>query len=217
MSKKQTQPMRYLTVSRVALELVCSMGAEENALFNRQLFSAFQQLEHEQKPEYKDTDNPILNIALREAFSELHRGYEIYDKRRSARQQKDQGPITDASLIGNDVSPTDHRPTAEEEVDADMDGKMDIGNKCGTEVESAPPYPTTAAVITVDQRAEIEAKLKELGIIADATFWNTAFAHGFDATNGAIQRAQYTGILSLSYLTSTIRQIAESGVRKDHV
>ena len=84
--------VRYLTISRVAIELVEKLSDQENAQFNRIIFSCFQQLEDGQKITYPETDSPILNVALREATAELETGYKNYVQKINARKKTSADP-----------------------------------------------------------------------------------------------------------------------------
>lgn len=107
--------VRYLTISRVAVELMTSLSDRENAEFIRILFSCFQQLENGQKPDYTETESPLLNFALREAVSELETGYRNYSQRVNARKKASSDTETTVNHRSTaDQSPIDHRTTIEE-------------------------------------------------------------------------------------------------------
>ena len=97
--------VRYLTISRVSLELVEKLSDQENALFNRIIFSCFQQLEDGQELSYQETDSPILNVALREAARELETGYRNYIQKINARK-KGSDPESESAI--------DQRSTADQ-------------------------------------------------------------------------------------------------------
>lgn len=83
MKKQKQARVRYLTISRIAFEIVSKLSDADNAQFNRILYSCFEQLEQGKQPEYEDTESPLLNIALGEALSELQYGYITYTRRQN--------------------------------------------------------------------------------------------------------------------------------------
>lgn len=181
--------VRYITLSRVAIELVSSLPDAENALFNKILFSLFKQLENGQKPDIPETENPILNIALREAAEELETGYKTYVQRINARKKE-----TDNQRSITDQSPINQRPTIEknreEKKREEKEQIYDTVNPKG---------------IDQSQRAEIEQRLKAVGIeTVDNGFWNTCFVHGYDAVDAAISKAESTGDGNLKWITGMI-------------
>ena len=135
--------VRYLTISRVALELVCSLSDKQNGEFNRILFSNFQKLEAGEELESAKTDDKILDIAIREALTELRSGYATYMQRVSARKKAvddqsaedqrktDAESVIDRQLIG-DPSLTDRRTIKEKkrkEIDKEQTGRGGDGGE----------------------------------------------------------------------------------------
>lgn len=102
--------VRYLTISRIAFEMVTALSAEDNIRFNRILFSCFRQLESGEAVNYEETENAILNIALREAVSELETGFVTYMKRASG-GKKDEAK--------NDQRSTNGQPMVEQSTTKD--------------------------------------------------------------------------------------------------
>ena len=175
--------VRYLTISRLALELVSAMSDSENALFNRLIFTCFTQLENGQKPDIPATENAVLNIAIREAVQELDSGYRTYCQRVNARK-KDQRSITDKS-------PIDQRSTIDRKDRRDENREI---------------YGTiNSAGIDDSQRTDIEHRLNDLGIEkADSGFWNTCFLHGYEAVDGALSKAESVGNGNIKFITGLI-------------
>ena len=124
--------VRYLTISRVSLELVEKLSDQDNAQFNRIIFSCFQQLENGQDLTYQETESPILNVALREAAAELETGYRNYIQKINARKKP--SPESESAIDQRSISdqpPTDNRreekrreKKKEEEMYQEEDTKM---------------------------------------------------------------------------------------------
>ena len=70
--------VRYLRISRLSLEIVNGLTAQEKAAFLDQCLTWFLQLEQEEEIELVDTENPLLKLALREEISELQEGFNKY-------------------------------------------------------------------------------------------------------------------------------------------
>ena len=103
--------VRYLTVSRMAVEVVSKLSPEEKALFLDILYSAFKQIENGEPVTVPEVDG-VLSVILDEAITELQSGFETYMKRVNARNKADQESekesMTDQRPI-NDTSMTDNR------------------------------------------------------------------------------------------------------------
>lgn len=96
--------VRYLRISRLSLEIVNGLTAQEKASFLDQCLIWFLQLEQGEEIELIDTDNPILKLALREEIAELQNGFITYMDNANKRKRKEksgmyQGSIPDQSLI----------------------------------------------------------------------------------------------------------------------
>lgn len=158
--------VRYLTISRVAIELACSLKDADNKMFNQILFSCFQQLEDGQIPEYADTDNPVLNIALREAVAELETGYKNYLQRVNARKKPIADEETESAIDRRstaDQSAIDRQSTIEENRKEDKKTEESIG-KGSQEGET---HEATPLLLHMARKAgimsEVEQALKEYG------------------------------------------------------
>jgi len=120
--------VRYLTISRIAFELVTALSAEDNIRFNRILFSCFRQLESGETISYEETENAILNIALREAVAELETGFVTYMKRASG-GKKDGATDDQRSTIGQpevNQSPTKDKKDKNNLNRSEQNGKKQI-------------------------------------------------------------------------------------------
>lgn len=185
--------VRYLTISRVSMELVTKLSPEENALFNRALFSCFHQLENGEEPEIMETESDILNFCLAEAVDELVSGYRTYIKRINAAKgdkgkqddsETGQRFITDKSVM--DQSSTEEGFDRPKGFDRNIDTFKPAGLEEG-------------------QKEEIIGRLKALGIEkADSGFWNTCFVYGYDCVDTALSRAETLGNSNLKYITGLI-------------
>lgn len=181
--------VRYLTISRVAIELVSSLSPEENKLFNTILFSCLKQLENGQEPEVQKTESPVMDFVLREAVQELESGYKTYLQRITAAKKK-KGSENHRSI--SDISPINQRSTIEEKREDEKREEKNYGS------------PTFQG-ISEAQRAEIETRLQNMGIEhADTGFWNTCFVHGFDSVDAALSKAESVGNANLKFITSMI-------------
>lgn len=117
--------VRYLTISRIAFELVTALSAEENLRFNRILFACFRQLESGSAISYEETENPILNIALREAVSELETGFYVYKKRASGGKAGAEGN----QCLTNGIPEDNQRPTKDKNDKNDLNRPDKRGKK----------------------------------------------------------------------------------------
>lgn len=185
--------VRYLTISRLAIELVSSLSDADNAAFNKIVFSCFQQLEKGQQIRIQETDNPILQVAIREAVQELENGYRNYEQRINARK-KSSNMETENQRSITDESPINQRLTIEK-------NRREKENK-----EEIYDTPNSRNGIGEAQRAEIERRLNLLGIEKiDSGFWNTCFHYGFDAVDAALSKAETIGDGNLKWITGMIK------------
>ncbi len=142
--------VRYLTISRIAFELITAMTAEDNMRFNKTLFSCFRQLENGEAIQYEETDNAIMNIALREAVSELENGFVTY-KRRASGGKKDEGAKED-QRAGIGTPMVDHSTTEEKK---DL---LDISERIGKRKAFLPPAVEEVAAYCQERGNGISAE-----------------------------------------------------------
>ena len=187
--------VRYLTISRVSLELVEKLSDQENAQFNKIIFSCFQQLENGQELTYQETDSPILNVALREAATELETGYRNYLQKVNARKKApaDQAESAIDQRSISDQPPIDNRreERREEEKRNDQRGTEGEGMQGGR------PF-------TEIEQAQLNADLTYIGIMPDSDFWKLAKQAGFLITHQAIKKAQSENSRSEKYVKKLI-------------
>ena len=174
--------VRYLTISRVSLEIVEKLSPEENAQFNRIIFSCFQQLESGQDLTYQETDSPFLNMALREAAAELETGYRNYIQKINARKKApaDQADPDDQSAIDQrstaDQPPIDNRREEKREEEKRSEESVSEGMQGGR------PFSEV-------EQAQLNIDLRSAGISPDPSFWSLAQQAGYLITHQAIRKA----------------------------
>ena len=192
--RKQSR-VRYLTVARVAIEIVSNLTDSENAQFNRILFSCFKQLENGQPPEYEATDSPLLNVALKEAIGELQEGYETYMKRVTAAQKKPDEPETSQRPI-NDTSETDQRPTIRKREKEEREKESERLTSEG--MQGGRPFNEL-------EQTQLNAALKNAYIYPDPQFWSFAEKAGYRITLEAIRKAAEIRTHEISYVVKLMR------------
>ena len=201
--KKQSR-VRYLTVARVAIEIVSNLTDTENAQFNRILFSCFKQLENGQPPEYELTDSPLLNVALKEAIGELQEGYETYMKRVTAAQRKADESETDQRSI-NDTSETDQRPTIRKK-EIEKEYKESESERLTSEgMQGGRPFNEL-------EQAQLNAALNNAYISPDPQFWSFAKKAGYRITLDAIRKAAEIRTHEISYVVKLMRDAMQGGI-----
>ena len=205
---KKAARVRYLTFSRVALEIVTKLSDEENGSFNRILFSCFQQLEQGLQPEYEPTNNPLLNVALQEAVDELQEGYKNYMQRVTARKDaENQRQTADTSPIDRrytaDASPINHRSTIEEKREEEKKeeekrGKVEGDARGGTN-------------FTPIEQEQLNLDVRSSGIQVDPQFWSLARKAGYQITHNALRTAKEENSTSVKYVVKMIMESMEGG------
>ena len=191
--------VRYLTIARVSLELVEKLSDQENAQFNRIIFSCFQQLENGQKPIYEETDSPFLNMALREAAAELETGYKNYLQKINAKK----GSSPDAPSAENrrsiaDLPPINQRSTADQsETDNRREEKREENKRSD---ESREEGMQGGEPFSAVEQAQLNMDLAQAGISPDPAFWSLARKAGYAITHHAIRQAIDESSNSLKYV-----------------
>lgn len=187
--------VRYLTVSRMAVEVVSKLTEQEKALFLDILYSAFKQIENGEPVTVPAVDG-VLSVILDEAISELETGFATYMKRVTARNKADQAdngnqeqpepltnqrsesltnqrPIIDPSLIDNRRE--EKRKEEKKKEESDGEG-MQGGNRL-----------TDEEMMNL-QAVQLQAWLQKLGIGFDADILTAWKENGFDAIRSAVHR-----------------------------
>lgn len=190
--------VRYLTVSRMAVEVVSKLTEQEKALFLDILYSAFKQIENGEPVTVPAVDG-VLSVILDEAISELETGFATYMKRVTARNKADQAdngnqeqpepmtnqrsesltnqrPIIDPSLIDNRRE--EKRKEEKKKEESDGEG-LQGGNR----------LPTDQEQLNL-QAFQLQAWLQRFGIGFDADIVNAWKENGFDAIRSAVHRLE---------------------------
>ena len=193
--------VRYLTISRVAIELVEKLSDQENAQFNRIIFSCFQQLEDGQKITYPETDSPILNVALREATAELETGYKNYVQKINARKKTSADPESESAdqRSISDQSAIDNR---REEKRKDKNISEEIREEG---MQGGRPF-------TDLEQLSINSALNHAYISPDPQFWSLAQKVGHRITIDSIRKAAELRSHSLSYVVKLMKDAAKGEI-----
>ena len=176
--------VRYLTVSRSAIEVVSKLSMEEKALFVDIHCSAFKQLEAGEPVTLPAVDG-VLSVILEDAIAELETGYSTYMKRVNARNKADQEPpetVNNQRLINdaiNDPSMTDRieEKRKEENRTEKIDGEGNGGNR----------LPGDEQTMKV-QSVQLQTWLNRLQLPVDDDILNAWKKYGFDAIRSAVHR-----------------------------
>ena len=185
--------VRYLTVSRMAVEVVSKLTPEEKALFLDILYSAFKQIENGEPVTVPEVDG-VLSVILDEAITELQSGFETYMKRVNARNKTDQvsdqvsegESLTDQRPI-NDTSMTDNRREEnrkeknKKESSEESDGEGTGGNRT---FEGIPADKEQLSLYLY----QLNQWLSKLGLAVDDDILTAWKEYGFDAIRKAVPR-----------------------------
>ena len=191
--------VRYLTISRVSLELVEKLSDQDNAQFNRIIFSCFQQLENGQDLTYQETESPILNVALREAAAELETGYRNYIQKINARKKP--SPESESAIDQRSISdqpPTDNRREEKRREKKKEEENRSEGMQGGSSFSQI-------------EQAQINIDLRSAGISPDPSFWSLAYKTGYLITHQAITKAKEENSSSLKYVIKLMKEATEGG------
>ena len=181
--------VRYLTVSRMAVEVVSKLSPEEKALFLDILYSAFKQIENGEPVTVPEVDG-VLSVILDEAITELQSGFETYMKRVNARNKADQESekesMTDQRPI-NDTSMTDNRREEnrkeknKKESSEESDGEGTGGNRT---FEGIPDDQEQRSLYLY----QLNQWLSKLGLAVDDDILTAWKEYGFNAIRKAVPR-----------------------------
>lgn len=183
--------VRYLTVSRSAIEVVSKLSEHEKALFLDILCSAFKQIENGEPVTVPAVDG-VLSVILDDAIDELETGFSTYKKRMNARNKADQAdkadqvepepePVNNQRSI-NDPSLTDNRKEKnrkekEKKKNDESDGEGNGGNRLPTDKEQLEL-----------QAYQLKVWLQNMGIGVDEDILKAWNQYGFDAVRSAVHR-----------------------------
>lgn len=182
--------VRYLTVSRSAIEVVSKLSEQEKALFVDILCSAFKQIEAGEPVTVPAVDG-VLSVILDDAIAELETGFATYMKRVNARNKAEtadqeppetvtnQRPINDSI---NDPSPTDNRREEKRREEKrkeseESDGEGNGGNRLPTDQEQLKLH-----------LFQLNMWLQKIGLAVDDDIVNAWKEYGFDAIRSAVYR-----------------------------
>lgn len=199
---KQPPKVRYITLSRVALGIIARCPPEDAALFIQIIYSCFQQLEEGQIPTYEETNNPMMDLALQEAVSEMQAGYETYQQRITARKSSTSSPVQSRSVI-TEPSAINHRSTIEE-------NKKNIKEK--EENRESKEGNAKGREFTPLEEHMLRITLGTACIQPDDSFWKLAKEAGYEATLSAIQQATEQKSRSLSFVVKLIEESMSKGI-----
>ena len=183
--------VRYLTVSRMAVEVVSKLTEHEKALFLDILYSAFKQIENGEPVTVPAVDG-VLSVILDDAIAELETGFSTYKKRMNARNKADQAdkadqvepepePVNNQRSI-NDPSPIDNRREEKRKEkkrteSEESDGEGNGGNR----------LPGDQDEINL-QAYQLNQWLQKLGLSVDADILKAWNKYGFDVIRKAVHR-----------------------------
>ena len=183
--------VRYLTVSRMAVEVVSKLTEHEKALFLDILYSAFKQIENGEPVTVPNVDG-VLSVILDDAIAELETGFATYKKRMNARNKADKvdpadqaeaepEPAIDQRSI-NDPSPIDNRKEKnrkekEKNRSDQSDGEGNGGNRTLSDQEQ-----------TQLEAFQLKTWLQRLGIGVDEDILKAWNQYGFDVLRSAVHR-----------------------------
>ena len=184
--------VRYLTVSRSAIEVVSKLSEHEKALFLDILCSAFKQIENGEPVTVPAVDG-VLSVILDDAIDELETGFATYKKRMTARNKADKADQADPAdqeppepvnnqLSINDPSLTDNRieknrKEKEKKKNDESDGEGNGGNRLPTDREQLEL-----------QAYQLKVWVDRLGFGIDEDILKAWNQYGFDVMRSAVRR-----------------------------
>lgn len=181
--------VRYLTVSRMAVEVVSKLSEHEKASFLDILYSAFKQIENGESVTVPAVEG-VLSVILDDAIAELETGFSTYKKRMNARNKADQAdkadqvepePVNNQRSI-NDPSPIDNRREEKRKEkkrteSEESDGEGNGGNRLPTDKEQLEL-----------QAYQLKVWLQNMGIGIDEDILKAWNQYGFDVMRSAVHR-----------------------------
>lgn len=201
--------VRYLTISRLAIEMTTQLSAEDCSQFNKIIFSCFQQLERGEDLIIPETDSPFLNMALREAAGELETGYMNYMQKVNAKKKgsADQDDPESESAIDqrsiSDQPQIDKRKNRNDLNENDL--KESSESSEGEGMQGGRPF-------SEDELQSINSALSYAGISPDNQFYSYAKKVGSMITVDSIRKARDERSRSIAYVVKLMREAAEGGI-----
>ncbi len=196
MGKSTFKRVRYLRISTNALELVNLFPSDsQKAKFLRIIQEQFKRLEAGEELEEITTDDLLFDTVMRMELEEMEDGFRVYSQNATGNKKGSgqQRSTSDLPVVSSGQQrSTSGNSRVEEGKEIDKENRVDYES-------------INHAWIDMSQRAEIEKRLKDLGIDhADPGFWNTCFVYGYDSVDYALAKAGATGNNNLKYITGMI-------------
>ncbi len=200
--------VRYLTISRLAIEITTQLSPEDCSQFNKIIFSCFQQLERGEDLIIPETDSPFLNMALKEAAGELETGYMNYMQKVNAKKKgsADQNdPETESAIDQRSISDLSAIDNRREENRRDL--KKNIKESSESSESSEERRLSALELETINN------ELSHAGISPDSQFYTFARRVGYRITVDSIRKARDERSLSIAYVVKLMSEAAEGGIK----
>ena len=194
--------VRYLTISRLAIEMTTQLSAEDCSQFNKIIFSCFQQLERGEDLIIPETDSPFLNMALREAAGELETGYMNYIQKINARK-KGSDPESESAIDQRstaDQPPTDNRREEKREEKKRSEERRERSEG----MQGGRPFSD------IEQQT-LNSALNHAFLSPDPQFWSLAEKVGYRITLDSIRKAAELRSRSIPYVVKLMTEAAAEG------
>ena len=184
--------VRYLRVSRMAIEIAHGLSDEAKAQFLDQSLEWFLALEHGEEIQMVETDNSLLNLALREEIAELEEGYGKYMQ--AVRASKG----TDSADVPPMDTPTD---TPTYPIEEKKSGTYEIisPSESSEEMRTGRPFSEL-------ELQSINSALSYAGITPDNQFYTFARKAGYRITIDSIRKARDEKSRSLAYVVKLMKE-----------
>ena len=194
--------VRYLTISRLAIEMTTQLSAEDCSQFNKIIFSCFQQLERGEDLIIPETDSPFLNMALREAAGELETGYMNYIQKINARK-KGSDPESESAIDQRstaDQPPTDNRREEKREEKKRSEERRERSEG----MQGGRPFSDL-------EQQSLNSALNHAFLSPDPQFWSLAEKVGYRITLDSIRKAAELRSRSIPYVVKLMTEAAAEG------
>ena len=193
--------VRYLTISRLAIEMTTQLSAEDCSQFNKIIFSCFQQLERGEDLIIPETDSPFLNMALREAAGELETGYMNYIQKINARK-KGSDPESESAIDQRstaDQPPTDNRREEKREEKKRSEERRERSEG----MQGGRPFSDL-------EQQSLNSALNHAFLSPDPQFWSLAEKVGYRITLDSIRKAAELRSRSIPYVVKLMTEASRS-------
>lgn len=196
--KTALKKVRYLTVSRMAVEIVSKLTEQEKALFLDIIFSAFKQIENGEPVTIPEIDG-VLKVAIDETIAELEIGFKNYRQKMTAvemalekkRQKELKEMGVDPSEIA-DTTPTKQRPIADTTPTDIISDVISLNESDNTNGSIGEGMQGGNRISDEEMRNlqvyQLQAWLNRLQIPVDDDILNAWKKYGFDAVRSAVDR-----------------------------